>query len=276
MTTSYPVLNTKPWDHEYVIQDHGLERRSKVRNCDAFGQSKNDKEGFYHDDLGDTCFYENSFTAHLDSDLIFMNEYAGAKRGTSEFSNHAHSVNGIFSEDLHFTCMDRRERNHGYCSSVCWSPKEAQIDGRKREALNADHISGGRMRRGDRDCSPADLFLACSGDILSDGVFSPFLNFQSKYDAFTPSFPLVSSMSTCKGPKIDRRGCEAPQQNYRLSRRTESSSRSKRSHSAPPVYRAKRRFFSIVDYLISTAESPGPQVAPRACNVTGTLSNKLG
>lgn len=124
------------------------------------------------------------------------------------------------------------------------------------------------MRRGNHKCSPADLFLASSGDDLNEGVFSPFLNFQNKYDAVTPSFPLVSSMSTEKGPKIDRRGCEAPERNYRLSRQRESSSRSKRSYSAPPICRAKRRFFSIVDYLISTADSLAVRVAPRACNAT--------
>ncbi|KAJ8427830.1 hypothetical protein Cgig2_001641 [Carnegiea gigantea] len=284
LTTSYPFLNMKPWDLEHIIQDEGLERRYKVRNCDAFEQSNNDKEEFYHNALSNNCFYENSFPADLDPDLIFMNEYAGAKKGILECSNHEHSVNPLstatdsdnFYEVPHSTCMDRRERNHRYSPSICCSPSksintEAQMDGRRYEALHADHKSGGKMRRGDHKCSPPDLFLASSGNVLNEEVFSPFLNFQSKYDAVTPSFPLVSSMSTKKGPKIDRRGCEAPERNCRLSRQMESSSRSKRSYSAPPICRAKRRFFSVVDYLISTAESLAVRVAPRACNATGGL-----
>lgn len=282
---SYPFLSMETCDFEHLIRDGRFERRSKARNCDGFEESNDDKGEFYSDDLGDRCYYENySSTSCLNSTSLFRSDYAGVGKGVGEFSPCGQSINDItpvrygdFPEETFSPCMDRRGRDYRSSPSACRiaSDREVKMDVQRYQALEAEHIAGKKLGTIHHSCSPDGRLSGRCDDTFGDETFSPCLDLKRKLNTHGLSVLCVSPISVDEGPEIDFQRCQVPEPNCSFPEQSGiCCTRLRSSHSAPPLYRGKRRFVSVMNCLLSTAESPAVQTTPQVCNMTGFASCK--
>uniref|UniRef100_A0A803KXI5 MutL C-terminal dimerisation domain-containing protein n=1 Tax=Chenopodium quinoa TaxID=63459 RepID=A0A803KXI5_CHEQI len=260
-TTTHPFIKVKDWDFDNITQCEDFERKPGVRKSVDFEQSN------YESSLGDR-FCNTNFTSMHRSTSLFTNEYAGVENGMCEYSSLGHSVDEMSSirfDDPLFKYMyspspDRKCRD----SSICWSPfissvKGNQVDLQKCQEFGQDYP---RERSG-RGYDSSDG-LKCNSMVAYE-TFSPCLDFQNKLSSYKPSV-CFSSLSDGKGHKSYHPRCEDLEQNH-SSLASGSSVRSRRSHSAPPFFRGKKRFLSVKCSMISTTKNSGSQRAPEVCTV---------
>ncbi|KNA24368.1 hypothetical protein SOVF_016200 [Spinacia oleracea] len=279
--TTYPFLKVKGWDFDNFIQNEGFERKPGVRNSDAFEQSNYEKDEFYSAGLGNRCSNTNfTSTSCLNSTSLFTNEYTEVEKASWEFSPHGHnnvdkmsSVNfGVpLFEDIYSPSPDRRRRD----SSVCWSPflpsnKGIQMDLQRFQEFGQDSIP--TERSGRSYDSPDGLLIARHDSTVTNETISPCLDFQRKLSSYKPS-PCFSSGTDGKRPKLDHPRCEVYEQNH-SSLESGSSVRPRRSHSAPPFFRGRKRFLSVKSSLISPTENSDLRTAPQVCTVSENAKSK--
>lgn len=264
-------------NREYPLESPskpGFERELGVKISDGFEQSYYEKEQLYCTGLGDRCS-DKDFTSMgcLNSTSLLTNDYGGVEKSISELFPHGHNVDELSStrfgdpsfEDIYSSSPDRRHRNSSVClSPIMSSSKRIQIDLQRCQEFGQDNSLKERSER--NYDSPDDLLTTRCDSMVTNETFSPCLDFQRKLSSYKPSVHLPT-MCTGKGPKLDHPGCQVFEKNHSSSV-SGSSVRSRRSHSAPPFYRGKKRFFSVESSLISTTENFALQTAPQVCSVS--------
>ncbi|XP_021752839.1 DNA mismatch repair protein MLH3-like isoform X2 [Chenopodium quinoa] len=264
--STHPFIKVKDWDFDNITQYEDFERKPGVTKSVDFEQSNYEKEEFCESGLGDR-FCNTNFTSmhHLTSTSLFTNEYAGVENGMCEYFSLGHSVDDSLFKYMYSPSPDRKYRD----SSICWSPFISSIKGNQMDLQKCQEFGQDYPReRSGRGYDSSDG-LKCNS-MVTDETFSPCLDFQNKLSSYKPSV-CFSSLSDGKGHKSYHPRRENLEQNH-SSLASGSSvrfrrSRFRRSHSAPPFFRGKKRFLSVKNSMISTTKNSGSQRAPEVCTV---------
>ncbi|KMT08851.1 hypothetical protein BVRB_6g135740 [Beta vulgaris subsp. vulgaris] len=266
---AYPFAD---WDSDNIIPNEGFQRRSGASNSDGFENFNHETEKSYCRSFGDRCSNKNfTFTSRLNSTPYFTCKISGVEKGVWESSPHGQNVDKISSircgnplfEEIYSPSMDRRCRDSSVCLSPLISPnKGIQMDLQGCQEFGQDNILMGRPGR-NYDSSDS-LFTARCELMVANGTSSPCLDFQSNSSSYKPSVCCFSPVTADRGPKPNPQRYQVFEPNH-CDLESESSGRPRRSLSAPPFCRGRKRFHSVKSSIISTTKRSALQTAPRVC-----------
>ncbi|KAL9241515.1 hypothetical protein vseg_015621 [Gypsophila vaccaria] len=273
---SYPLVNINEWDLDHLAKDDGAQTTSELRKCYDFDLSDDEKEDFRQDICGDRFMDENlSSVGFLNSKLVVGSDYAEVDKGALKFSGDVRSFDDIspiaysnlLARETNSSSSDIGQRN----SWSDWSPletinREVQMDLPRCSTLGQYDIPRGRSLTCYPRFSPDNSLFPSGDDISTTG---PSLDFRSNFNLYEPSGSGVSSTYDFKDLRIDPLGCQPIESNHiSPAQREKSIVRTRRSHSAPPIYQGRRRFLSVGDCLTPATENPVLQTAPQVHSVS--------